>query len=860
MQHKPWIRKLLKTTKVLAIIFGILGLLTFLTVYFYEDAVKKAIINGLNKNLNTRIEIKNIEKDISFSFFKTFPYASVSFKDLVVRDAIKDTAHQGKLLEASSLSLQFNFWNMLFGSYKIKKVVVENGTVALKIYKDKSDNYHIWKPSADTVKSDFAFDLQKVVLEKVTIDYRDYSRQQYYGVFAKDVACSGKFSDKAYDLNINGDFRVNHIKIHNDRYMANRDVSLDAQLYVDNEHNVFQFKKAKLDVGKLPFTLCGTVDYSGTSTRIDLNVSGEKMKIQSFINELPERFRPFFTNYSFSGYFAFQSRIAGIVDESNSPMFTASFSVSGASMEHNKTEIPLENIAFQASYSNGKNHSLESSTLVINGFSATLKSGQINGNMVYDNFIHPNVQLKLDASLDLNDVFSFLISDSTATASGQVVIHTEMKGIFQNISDISINDFPATTSVGTLEIKNGGIDMHKSNQKFSELNGLFQFSNNDIQSDHFSGRLNNSDFVLNGKFKNIIPYLILENQPLQIDAGFSSAHIDLNEILEKNVNKNDTTYQLILPENLEFRLGVSIKKLEFRQFQADNISGVFILKNRQFFAKDFAMQSMGGRVSGNALVDGTREKKLLISCDASIVKVNINQLFIQFENFGQKSLMADNIKGNVTADVQFASVWSNDFKVDKPTIFAKSNIVITNGQLVNYEPLSGLKKYLKNRDLSHVSFETLKNTIEISNEKINIPQMEINSSAIDFKMNGTHTFEQEIDYHLSVLISQLGNRTKKTNTFEDVGVIEDDGLHKEKYFFRITGTVDHPEYHSMDKEGFKSNMNTVMKTEKTTMKEILNKEFGWFKKDSTLNKKDDKKNSYDFNVIWDEDDDKDKEE
>jgi hypothetical protein len=860
MQHKPWIRKLLKTTKVLFIILGVLGLLAFLTVYFYEDAVKKAIISGLNKNLNTRIEIKDIEKDISFSFFKTFPYASVGFKDIVVRDAIKDTAHQGKLLEASSLSLQFNVWNMLFGSYKIKKVVVESGTVALKIYKDKSDNYHIWKPSADSVKSDFAFDLQKVVLRKVHVDYRDYSRQQFYNVFAKDVVCAGKFSDKAYDLNINGGFRVNQIKIHNDRYMANRDVSLDAQLYVDNAHNIFQFKKAEMDIGKLPFTLSGTVDYSSTSTRIDLSVAGEKMKIQSFINELPERFRPFFNNYSFSGFFTFQSRIVGNVDEVNNPLFTASFNVSDASMEHNKTEIPLENISFQASYTNGKNHSLESSTLVINGFSASLKSGQISGNLVYDNFLHPNVHLKLDASLDLNDVFSFLVSDSTATASGQLVIHTEMKGSFQNISDISINDFPATTSIGTLEIKNGNIDLHKSNQKFSELNGLFQFNANDIESSHFSGRLSNSDFVLNGRFKNLIPYLILKNQPLQIDAGLSSAYIDLNEILEKNVSKKDTTYQLILPDNLEFRLGVSVKKLEFRQFQADNISGVFILKNRQFFAKDFALQSMGGRVSGNVLVDGARDGKLLISCDASIVKVNINQLFIQFENFGQKGLVADNIKGNVTADIQFASVWSNDFKVDKPTIYAKSDIVITNGQLINYEPLSGLKKYLKNRDLSHVSFETLKNTIEISNEKINIPLMEINSNAIDFKMNGTHTFEQEIDYHLSVLISQLGNRTKKTNTFEDVGVIEDDGLHKEKYFFRITGTVDNPEYHSMDKEGFKNNLNTVVKTEKTTMKEILNKEFGWFKKDSTLNKKTDNKNSYDFNVIWDEDDDKEGEE
>jgi len=262
------------------------------------------------------------------------------------------------------------------------------------------------------------------------------------------------------------------------------------------------------------------------------------------------------------------------------------------------------------------------------------------------------------------------------------------------------------------------------------------------------------------------------------------------------------------------------------------------------------------------MVDGAAPDKLLISCDASIKKVDIRRLFGELENFGQTSLQERNLKGKLSATLQFASVWSSTFKVEKPTIYAKADIVIENGALIDYEPLSGLSKYLKGRDLKNVSFETMKNTIEIKNEVIQIPTMEINSNAIDFQVNGTHGFDQKIDYHLSVLLSDLGTVKEKNMQAEDIGVITDDGLHKERYFFRITGTVDEPVYHTIDKEGYKANIKTNLAKEKESLKEILNREFGWFKKDTVITKEKGQKpkEKYEFNVVWDEDEDSNKKE
>ncbi|MBC8146518.1 MAG: hypothetical protein H8E98_00865, partial [Bacteroidetes bacterium] len=132
----------------------------------------------------------------------------------------------------------------------------------------------------------------------------------------------------------------------------------------------------------------------------------------------------------------------------------------------------------------------------------------------------------------------------------------------------------------------------------------------------------------------------------------------------------------------------------------------------------------------------------------------------------------------------------------------------------------------------HIKFAILKNQIEIKNQIIKIPMMEINSSAINIVASGSHSFNNDIDYHLQLLLSDLlTKKAKKHNS--DFGEIEDDGLGRTKVFILVTGTVDNPVY-KYDRKGVKEKLKTDIKTEKQNIKQILNSEFGWFKKDTTI--------------------------
>jgi hypothetical protein len=254
---------------------------------------------------------------------------------------------------------------------------------------------------------------------------------------------------------------------------------------------------------------------------------------------------------------------------------------------------------------------------------------------------------------------------------------------------------------------------------------------------------------------------------------------------------------------------------------------------------------MDGSVSGLIMVDASQKGKLLLSCDGKINKVNVNKLFYEFDNFGQNSMKDENLKGSITSDVQFAGVWSSNLKPNIPKMYASADIKIEDGELLNYAPMKGLSRFLKVSDLDDVKFATLHNHIEVKDRVVHIPAMEIKSSALNIIASGEHTFDNVIDYHIRLLLSQIlsqkAKKAKKEN--EEFGVVEDDGLGRTNLYVNVTGTVDNPVY-TYDAKGVKAKLAVDFLKEKKNLKNILNDEFGWFKKDtSVINSKErDKKN------------------
>jgi hypothetical protein len=197
-------------------------------------------------------------------------------------------------------------------------------------------------------------------------------------------------------------------------------------------------------------------------------------------------------------------------------------------------------------------------------------------------------------------------------------------------------------------------------------------------------------------------------------------------------------------------------------------------------------------------------------------------------------------------------VWNQNLRLLTDKLIVESDVTINNGELINFEPLLGLSRFIAVEELKNIKFSTLHNNILIKDKQIIIPQMDVQSSAFNITGSGIHKFNNKYNYKIKVLLSEFlygkAKKAKKENA--EYGYIEDDGLGKTSLYLSIDGegknykiTYDSRKTIDVVKEGFTR--------QKSELKEIFKEEFGWFKNDSTLHKQ---KTSNKISVEWEEDD------
>jgi len=176
------------------------------------------------------------------------------------------------------------------------------------------------------------------------------------------------------------------------------------------------------------------------------------------------------------------------------------------------------------------------------------------------------------------------------------------------------------------------------------------------------------------------------------------------------------------------------------------------------------------------------------------------------------------------------------FKFDRDKLQLNSHLIIEKGELISFAPLLKLSSYVSVDELKDVKFSTLENTIKIGNNNINIPAMEIKSSALSVFISGTHSFNNDIDYQIKLLLSELiSKKARKRNTNLDKQLlVQDDGLGRTTLYLKMDGNVDNPNIY-FDKIRIKEKIKTELINEKEEIKQIIKEDVLKQKSDSTQN-------------------------
>ncbi|MBN2681891.1 MAG: hypothetical protein JXR58_05250 [Bacteroidales bacterium] len=840
-------------------LFLLTGLTGFVIIYFYEDEIKKVFVAELEKSLNCEIDVQDLE----FSVFSKFPDASLEFKYITAYspDGINHnefgTVNSQVLFNSESLYLQFNVIDIFTGNYKIKKIHIDKGYANVCVDSKGKDNYHIFKNDSTAQSSDFDLALKNIKLTKMAINYVDNVKNIDFQSFADDFALSGNFSSESYLLKTKGELAIKNLVFDHINYLNNNKTTVNIDLDVNN--STYKIKKGTIKIADLVFDLNGFF-LDNKTPEIDLNISGRNINIRTFLSLLPNQFKKQTKDFDSKGNFYFTAEIKGLISKSSIPQTIIKFGVDNGTVTRKGVDLTLTRLNLNGEYNNGNKAEKIPSSLRLNNFSTVIGNSEISGDFLMENMESPKVRLNMDLNSDLSEIYDFFefkdVEEMQGIARGNIIF----TGNINSFEEITRDDFIKSKTQGYIEMQGVSLQMKKYDYYLKNLSARFQFKNNDLKIDSLRFNLNDSDFFTRGYFKNIISYMFLDNQVIEVVGEISSEKLRIEDVMPvaSLSEGNSVEDYIILPKDININVGLKLGSFSFGKFEASKMVGKFNYSNLRIDARNLSFNTLEGTLKTNVSIIQDKDYNFIVQTESKLENIDITKLFYSFSNFGQDFLVDSHLKGKVDGQIKLSGLWYNDFEVDEKEIIAEGKMNIKNGELIKFEPMEQLSQFISLSELSHIKFEELSNTIYIKEKTIKIPEMEIKSSAFGISLFGEHTFDNNIEYHLKILLSDFLFKKAKANKTEnsEFGVIEDDGLGKTSLFLTIKGNVDDYKI-SYDTKREVEHIKTIIKEEGSKVKTLLNEELGLFKNDSSVIKAKEEKEKEEkkapFTIVWDED-------
>ena len=805
----------------LALVLCVLSLVSLL--FFYEDEVKATIVAELNKHL--KAEVKIDPKNIDITIIKTFPDCSIEFKNLLMLEALP-IKQRDTLLFAGQLNLHFNIKDLWNKKYEIEKIKLKDAVAKLRVLKNGKTNYMFWNESEKNTnqnKDSINFNLKLISIENSHISYKDRKQLFKTELIIKRLNFKGYFRESDFEMTSDAKIVIEELAQGKISYLKNKNCNFSIDLSV--KETTYTIKKAKLDLNQLALTCNGNFKYKDSLENLELIYQATDLDIASVLSLLPEKFKDIINDYKSSGNFYAGGKIK--YTNQNTYSLNSDFGIKNGKI----TYKPQSTSATDVNVTGHLQITQNSSKLDLKNISARLNNEAINGNCSINNFSTPYLQFDAQADLNLENLQNFWPIDTLSRLKGNLKINTQVEGLIKDLKEHTFSTkvkMDLEASVSNMEAQ------FKGDEKIYKVEHCqISAKEREIEVKDLKLKRESSDITLNGKIPNVFNYILDRKASLTIIGSLYSERLRMEDFISAGSKSAEGNDNPLIPGNINFILNAAILEFSFGKFEARSITGEMEIKNQKVIVSDMKLQTMQGEAEINAFADNSKNK-LDVVLQSNLTNINITELFAQLNNFGQTTLTDKNIKGQASANIEFKGTWSNRLVVDAKTISSVCNLSIERGELIDFKPLLSISKFVDVQDLKRVKFASLQSTIEIKNNIITIPRTSIKNSALNIDVWGTHTFNNEINYHVQLLISDLLAKKRKNNNSE-FGPIENDKENRRSAFLLMTGTVDNPII-KYDKKGLKEKIKGDIKQEKQSIKQLLKEEFGLFKKDSALKK------------------------
>ncbi len=811
------------------VFFTIIALLIIIILIpiFFKGPIEKKVKEEINKSLNAKVDFS----DFTLSLIRGFPNFYVALEDMSVvgiNEFEKDT-----LMSFKKFSAKIDLISAIkMENIKIKSIFLDKPSVYAHVLPDGKVNWDIVKATdsipEDTTASEpleFKASLKKFEIRDARIVYLDEQGKMKASLDNWDLFLTGDFTASTTDATLKTTIEKVNFYMDNIRYMRDANFGFDAVLGADMDKMLFTIKDNEIKLNDLSLGIEGSVAMPKEDIDMDLKFKTKKADFKSLLSLVPAVYMKDFEKVQTSGSLKLDGFAKGTYAEKSMPNVGLTLVVENAMFKYPDLPKSVNNINIDTKvfYDGVQN---DNTTVDVNKFHMEMAGNPFDMTLhiktpMSDMQMAGNFKGKIDFS-SLTDIVPL---DST-TLKGIMESNIDMAGRMSAIEKEQYEDFKAD---GTLKLSNFEFASKDFPQGIKIVETNMVFSPKFVELTSFNALMGKSDFSMNGKLSNFIPY-VFSNDTIVGSLNFSSKLLDINELMGPSTEETtveDTSAMTVVevPGNINFTLNSNISTIKYDNMNITNVLGTIIVRNSAAILKNLGMNMLDGSLVMNGEYNTKDVKSPLIDFNMNMKDFDIPSTFNTFNTVKKLAPVAENAKGKISADMSLNSRLDATMSPVYSTMQGKGKLMSKSIEIGNSKMFNKVADALKNEKLKKISLNDLNLSFEIKDGRVYIEPFETKLLSGKMIIGGDQGIDQTLNYAITFSIprSEFGGAanaalTSLTSAAASKGLNIQPG-EMVNIDAKVVGTVSDPKVQLNLKESGKNALKDVKEQLKTAATE-----------------------------------------
>ncbi len=762
-KKKSWFRRILKWT---GITFLLLLLIVILIPVFFKDELKQMVLSEVNKTLKADVKIG----DFDLTFLSTFPNLSIQLKDVTVTGRTEFKGVQ--LANIKKIEASVGLWDVIGGDQiEIDEVHISDAKFDVRVDPEGKANYDIVIPTEELPEdqqeepSAFKMSLQEYSLNNIQLVYDDQAGDMYANIKNLNHSGSGDLTAEVLDFATKTSMDELTFEMEGLSYLSKVKTAADATILMEftEKTSKFTLKENKFDLNNFSFALDGFYEMLDGYDNMDLKLATKEVEFKDLLSLVPSFYQSGYESMVAKAKVKLGGQVKGRMDDKNMPGWDFGLDVKNATIKYPDLPGKISNITVKAGSKFAGGENLDLMTLDVDKLHADFVGNVIDASMKMRNpMTDPLLDSKLMAKVNLATLGQVMPLAKGESYSGKLNADVVVNG---RMSALEREDYEAFKALGVLELS----DMiYKSTDFPDPVNVskmVFRFSPQNLALEQLDASMGRSDFALNGKIDNYMGY-VFRDELLKGDFNFNSNTLDIDQLMgvggTSAAPAETTTAEapasdpnaepVLIPENVDFNLNTSIGKIHYNNIDITQVKGNVNMKEEVASLNNMTMNTMGGTVGLRGSYNTKDHNKPAIDFGYNLKDLDIQPLAKNFITIGKLAPIAKYAQGKISSNFTMKSSLTKSLEPIYSSLTGGGDFFTNMVSISGFEPLKKLADEIKIPKIADQTLKDVKAKFAFADGKVSVKPFNIKMSGINTMIEGTTSFEQDIDYKMTMNI------------------------------------------------------------------------------------------------------------